>query len=131
MKSPEKSRVVADYNSLHAPRPPRDLRRSGARLWRDVVEALSLDSHELALLHEAARACDRCDELAAVLRSQGVIVAGKPNPLLREVREAQITFARLVAALRLPEDIREPGRRPQRRSGARGIYALRRGDDAS
>jgi hypothetical protein len=44
--------------------------------------------------------------------------------MLRESREQAITLARLVTAMRLPEDLSAPSRRSQRR-GARGVYHLR------
>ena len=43
-----------------------------------------------------------------------------------EARQLRISLARLVGALRLPagdEDDQPAGRRPQRRGGARGVYA--------
>lgn len=80
----------------------------------------------MRLLHEACRASDRCDALDRALRAQGVVVrGGTPNPMLRESREQAITLARLITAMRLPDDLREPeGRRSQRR-GTRGVHQLR------
>ena len=108
------------------PKPPADLRRSGRALWSALVDRLEFDAHEVRLLHEACRASDRCDALDRALRVQGIVMrAGTPNPLLRETREQAITLARLVTALRLPDDLREPeGRRAQRR-GTRGVHQLR------
>jgi hypothetical protein len=94
-------------------------------LWSALVDRLHLDAHELRLLHEACRASDRCDALDLALREQGAVLGdGRPNPMLRESREQAITLARLVTAMRLPEDLGEPERRSQRR-GARGVYHLR------
>jgi hypothetical protein len=108
------------------PKPPPDLKQSGRVMWSALVERLHFDAHELRLLHEACRASDRCDDLDRALREQGAVLpSGRPNPMLRESREQAITLARLVTAMRLPEDITDPaGRRSQRR-GARGIYHLR------
>lgn len=110
------------------PNPPRELRRSGRRLWREVVEAYDLDAHELALLLEMCRTADNLDELAAAVRAEGAVVDGRPHPALVEARQQRITYARLAAALRLPAgDESDPSalRRPQRRVGARGVYQLR------
>jgi len=109
-----------------APKPPTDLTRSGRTLWSALVERLDFDAHELRLLHEACRASDRCDDLNRALRTQGVVLrGGRPNPMLRESREQAITLARLVTAMRLPDDLSEPaGSRAQRR-GTRGVHRLR------
>ena len=106
-----------------APSAPADLKRSGRELWSELLRHLVLDAHELRLLHEAGRAADRCDELARELARQGFVLPnGRPNPLLRETREQEITLARLITALRLPADLSE-GPRPQRR-GLRGVYRV-------
>jgi len=44
---------------------------------------------------------------------------GKAHPALVESRQQRIVFARLLAALRLPDD--QHGERPQRRQ-VRGVY---------
>lgn len=108
------------------PEPPEDLEQSGRVFWSRIVERLDFEAHESRLLHETCRASDRCDALARALRAQGVVLPdGRPNPMLRESREQAITLARLVTALRLPDDLSEPaGSRAQRR-GTRGVHRLR------
>jgi hypothetical protein len=104
--------------------PPSDLkaRGRGRRLWRAVTLALQLDEHEGLLLHEASRVLDRLDALDTAIRKAGPLLPdGRPHPALAEARMQQQAFARLVASLRLPLDLSEPDRRPQRR-GARGSY---------
>lgn len=52
----------------------------------------------------------------------------KAHPAAVEARAQKIALARLLAALRLPagaEDDQASGRRPQRRSGPRGVYGIR------
>lgn len=94
-------------------------------MWIDLVAHLDLDRHETQVLHEACRVADRCDELDKALRKSGsVLPSGKSSPLLVEARLQQITLARLLAALRLPEDISNPKQRPQRHAGVRGTYRL-------
>jgi hypothetical protein len=39
---------------------------------------------------------------------------------MTELRHQRLVFGRLVAALRIPDE--QTGRRPQRRSGFRGVY---------
>jgi hypothetical protein len=52
----------------------------------------------------------------------------RTHPAVIEARQQRLTLARLLAALRLPagdeQDV-QPNRRPQRRSGARGVYAMK------
>jgi hypothetical protein len=107
---------------LTVERNPSGLRAAGRRLWRDVTETLALDEHEKALLLEAARTADALDELEKVIRRDGVLVSGRPHPALVEARQQRMTLARLVASLRLPEDLQLGRERPQRRGAARGTY---------
>jgi hypothetical protein len=110
------------------PRPPRGLKTAGRRLWRDVNEKYELEEHESALLTEMCRTADRLEALAAIVAAEGVVEegTGRAHPAAVEARQLGIAFARLSAALRLPagaEGDRQAGaRRPQRRSGARGVY---------
>ena len=105
-----------------AAKPPKGLRKGGLALWSAIANALSLDERDEALLVEASRVRDRLDALDRLIRRRGLALPdGRPNPLLAEARQQQITLARLVVAMRLPADLAEPERRPQRR-GVRGVY---------
>jgi hypothetical protein len=105
---------------------------NGGKLWRDVLGKYELEQHEMGLLREMVRTTDLLDKLAAIIRREGLMVSGahggtKPHPALTESRQQKIALARLTAALRLPAgDENDPaaGRRPQRRVGVRGIYAV-------
>ncbi len=97
---------------------PKGLNAGGRRLWRGVLadcERLDydLDAQQLATLEEACRLKDRCDALAPD-------AATGDTAALRGEREAALSMARLLAALRLPD--RQTGKRPQRRQ-LRGAYA--------
>jgi len=106
--------------------PPKGLRKKGKELWLAVVTALQLDQRDVALLREAARVTDRLDSLDAILRKEGPMAYGKVHPALVEARQQEICLARLLVAMRLPEDLSEPSHgRPQRR-GTRGFYATRK-----
>ena len=95
---------------------------NGKALWHAVTEHLDLDQHEIALLGEACRVRDRLDRLDAAIRKDGELLPDRrPHPALAESRQQAITLTRLIASLRLPEDL-ETGQRPQRRGAARGIY---------
>jgi len=115
-------------NQQEVRKPPTGLAKSGKRLWAAVSSALSLDERDEALLIEAARVADRLSALDAVLRRDGLLLPDKrPHPALAEARQQQLTLARLIVAMRLPEDLSEPlSRRPQRR-GVRGSYYPREG----
>jgi hypothetical protein len=85
---------------------------------------LELDAHEASLLLQACRTADRLDALEAVLAAEGLMRDGKPHTALVEARQQSLTLARLIATLRLPEDL-EAEHRPQRRGAARGVYDSR------
>lgn len=109
------------------PSAPKGSGPSGRALWRDVLAKYELEQHELALLREAVRTVDQLDELAGAVAADGAMVDGKVNPGLVEARQLRIALARLLGALRLPagdEEDQAAGRRPQRRVGARGVYAI-------
>jgi hypothetical protein len=107
--------------------PPRDLAKNGRgrRLWREVVAVLDLDGRDVALLHEAGRLLDRLDALDTAVRESGPLLPdGRVVPALVESRQGALALARVLAAMRLPEDLANPVVRPQRRGGVRGPYAF-------
>ncbi len=116
--------------ALKIPPPPWGAGKAGATLWAAVLAEYELEQHELLLLREAVRTVDVLDELAARVAAEGAVVdspqGAKAHPALTEARQQRLAFARILAALRLPagEESEEADRRPQRRSGVRGIYRL-------
>ena len=104
------------------PKPPGTLGPGGRRLWHSVVEEFELRQFELDLLERACIALDRLSALDEVLHRQGLDVDGRAHPALVESRMQAIVFARLITALRLPD---EEDRKPQRR-GSRGVYQVYR-----
>jgi len=116
---------------MRAPKTPSGLNAAGRRLWRDALADYEFDTHEELLLLQACRCADRLDRLAVEAENGPVTVENHkgdqvPHPALTESRQQSITFARLLAALRLPAG--EAGgelSRPQRRGGARGAYGVR------
>lgn len=96
---------------------PEGLAEGGAALWTALVGSESgceyvLDAGQLATLEQACRMKDRCDELAAL-----VAESGADSKAHDREQAASASLARLIAALRLPD---ESGKRPQRR-GIRGV----------
>jgi hypothetical protein len=116
------------------PRAPEGAGTAGKRLWRAVLGDYELQEHELALLRQAVRVADLCDQLQSVIEAEGPLlrVDGQPrtHPAVVELRQQRIVLARLVVALRVPlgdqeQDGASAGEptRLQRR-GTRGFYAI-------
>src|SRR5215204_5976092 len=116
--------------TLTIPKPPRGAQRAGKALWDAVVAVYELEEHELLLLREMVRTVDTLDALEARVAADGVLLDSsqgeRAHPALVEARQQRIALARLQAALRLPAGEEESGdqRRPQRRTGVRGVYGL-------
>lgn len=112
-----------------APRPPKGARSAGRALWRSVVDHFELEEHERSLLVQAVHVADTCEDLQAVVDEEGPVRAGRPHPVLAELRAQRIVLARLIVALRVPlgeegaEDKHGPARLQRRAS--RGVYNLR------
>lgn len=104
---------------------PKGLKASGRQLWKSILADFELDEHELGLLREACRTLDSLDALQAVIDRDGVLDESpqgrRAHPALVELRQQRITFARLVAQLRLPAD-EEAG--SARQSGQRPVYGI-------
>lgn len=119
---------VADFTPTRKPPVPRGTRVAGRRLWRSVVDVYELEEHELVLLREAVRLVDTLDSLQERADADGVVIEEdrrlKAHPAIVEARQHRIALARIMAALRLPAGDEEDTKRPQRRVGARGVYAM-------
>lgn len=115
-------------------KPPGGLGVDARELWSSVLEQFELEEHERALLVEACRTVDLLAKLEAAVHRDGPLLDSsqgvRAHPAATEARQQRIALARLLAALRLPsgeEGDQRAGarvRRPQRRSGVRGIYGL-------
>ena len=118
---------------MSKPKAPPGLAGAGRRLWDAVILEYELEEHETALLIEACRTLDLLGRLDRLVRREGPIVetpqGPRAHPAAVEARQQRIALARLLAALRLPagdeEDAKGSSRRPQRRVGPRGVYAVR------
>jgi hypothetical protein len=121
---------VSDRSEV--PRCPAGARAAGKRLWASVIALYDLDEHEVALLTEAVRTVDLLADLDGAVRRDGPLIDTpqglRAHPAAVEARGQKIVLARLLAALRLPsgaEGDQQASARPQRRSGARGVYGIR------
>jgi hypothetical protein len=114
---------------MSAPRPPVGLGTAGRRLWRAVVGEFDLHEHELAVLRQAARTADICDQLQAIVERDGPLsstAAGVPkvHPLLAEVRLQRTLLGRLLVSLRIPLGDEDQGEDRAQYRGTRGFYAV-------
>ncbi|MFF4960565.1 hypothetical protein ACFY2Z_26550 [Streptomyces sp. NPDC001222] len=96
---------------------------SGRIIWESVNADYELNEFEKRQLLEVARCADTLDALEADIRANGVMRDNKPNPAVVEARQMRIAFARLCAALALP-DPEDDGVPRYQRLGTRGPYAL-------
>lgn len=103
-----------------------DLGPRGARLWSSLLAQDANLDDELNPQRETAitacRAADRLESLEQLAAAADFVVEGRSGPITHpihvEVRQAAALLARLVAALRLPDEA--TGKRPQRRQ-LRGV----------
>lgn len=106
--------------------PPPGLQESGQALWHALLTDYDLGEHELTVLREACRTADSLDALQMLLEEQGLMSSTSQgpriHPALVELRQQRLTFARLLTALRIPD---EDASRPLGRPGVRGVYGLR------
>jgi len=107
------------------PKPPAGLAAGGRKLWRELVDGYEFDGAEPRLLAELCRQVDLVDALEAAVAEHGVMVptadgdSVKLNTAVTELRHGRLAVARLIAALRLPD---EDGAKEQRRQGFRGVH---------
>ena len=106
---------------------PEELGPRGRRLWASIearepgVIELTEPRRDIAV--EACRCSDQLDALAAILEAEGLTVTGvngdeRVHPALAETNRLRPLMARLIVALRLPDET--TGERAQRR-GMRGL----------
>lgn len=93
----------------NSPRPPSDLRTSGAEFWRKVHKSYLLDDRDTPVLHETCRVLDEIDALTAVVAAQGVMSVGSmgqpvEHPALAGLRAHRATLDKLLVRLALPDE---------------------------
>ncbi len=114
------------------PRPPKGTGPSGRKLWTAVLDAFELEAHELTLLVEAVRCLDTLDRLDALVVAEGDVIPdrfGQPrsHPASIEARQLRVVYAKMLAALRVPDGVagdESAGRRRQRSVGVRGPQSV-------
>jgi len=105
---------------------PFDLGTRGERLWASLLaQDTSLEDESSPMREVALSACrtaDRVEHLERLSRTVDAVIEGRTgpmiHPILAEVRQQSALLARLVSALRLPDEA--TGKKPQRRQ-LRGV----------
>ena len=103
-----------------------DLGTRGARLWTSLLaQDVSLDVANNPMREVALSACRTADRVQLLEERAALVdpvVEGKSGPTTHpvyvEVRQQETTLARLIAVLRLPDEV--SGKKPQRRQ-LRGV----------
>jgi phage terminase small subunit len=104
---------------MTAPKAPSRLSSRARAFWNVTVDKYELGEHELLVLEQVCRAMDDIRTLENGVRKalhtdgDGLMVRGSQNqrvvnPLIPELRQARQGLQRLIAALKLPEDIEVP-----------------------
>lgn len=106
--------------------PKSPFQAEGTRLMESLIaqdSTLSEDDNPMRLV--AARACataDRIAHLGALSLAVDAVIEGRTgvtiHPIFAELRQQESHLARLISALRLPDEV--TGKRPQRRQ-VRGV----------
>ncbi|WP_256842565.1 terminase [Ornithinimicrobium cryptoxanthini] len=113
---------------MSAPKPPAGLNKSGRALWHAVLGEYELDEHERAILTQACRLADLCDQLQGTLDAEGIMAessqGARVHPAAVELRQQGIALARLMTALRIPAGESTDHGRTQHRPGVRGVYGI-------
>jgi P27 family predicted phage terminase small subunit len=98
------------------PEPPKHLKVTGKRVWRQAVLDFEWAWHESELLRLFAETLDRCEQARATIAAEGAYFRDrfdqpKAHPALRVEAECRIAAARLARELDLNFD---PDSRPPR-----------------
>ncbi len=88
------------------PKPPGHLGAAGSAFYASATADFDLSIPEAAALQQAAETLDVLSALEEEIRSTGVVVKGRPSPLLVEARQQRAILVRLLGLLdlRLDED---------------------------
>lgn len=91
-------------------------------MWDGIVGQFELSSHELRILQDACYTADTIDRLREDLHGRALINGRDRCPaVLVEIRMQSLALARLLVALRIPDEV-APGEARVQRRGLRGVY---------
>jgi hypothetical protein len=81
---------------------------AGTKLWDSVLEKYALERYELVLLEQICSTADRLDELEKIVAREGLSSISPSGEraywALVESRQQQVIYAKLLGALRLPDE---------------------------
>ncbi|MFN3005130.1 hypothetical protein [Mycolicibacterium wolinskyi] len=108
---------MADTTAPKPPPPPADLAKdgrkdgAGRRLWKQIVTSrkYELRPDELVILENACRQGDRIEKLRGEAQHCSTTARGSAgqlalHPILKELRELEVSQANLLGKLKLPDD---------------------------
>jgi P27 family predicted phage terminase small subunit len=86
--------------------PPKTLKASGKRLWKDLLSGWDIQLEQFVLLQALCESQDRISELSETLRREGRVVADRfgqlrPHPATLILKGENGSFARLFKLLAL------------------------------
>jgi P27 family predicted phage terminase small subunit len=108
---------------------PKNLKKSGKKLWESIVRSFNLEEHDLVLLHALCECADRKDQAEKELSEYGSLTFKvqkkgvaegkeelKPHPAVAILRDCGVILSRLRRELGLsePPDESRPPRMPRR-----------------
>ena len=95
-----------------ASKAPAGLGPAGRRIWTTVAKTYDLRIDELRVLEDACREADLIDRIQAELSDPDheLVVKGSmgqpvSSPLVQEIRQHRSTLQRLLAGLKLPDEV--------------------------
>lgn len=102
--------------AVPAEKAPAHLAAKGRRFWSEVTQGFELRVDERRLLEDACREIDLIERLEDELRTGELLVEGSmgqsvASPLIQELRAHRAVLARLLGALKLPEEPNSAGER--------------------
>jgi hypothetical protein len=101
------------------PQVPKSLHGEGIGLWRSISSKFQLRPDEYARLEAAAKVADMLGLLESqwVERGSPMVTKGSMgqeviHPLIGEIRQQRMSFAALLAGLKLPDEVEDGGAVP-------------------
>lgn len=87
-------------------RPPRTLSAGAKRIWSMIEREWSLDNGARLCLATALKNFDLGEQAAEILRREGLILEGKPNPAIKILKDADLLLLRAWRSIGL--DVEPP-----------------------
>ncbi len=93
---------AAPFESRRGPNPPPGAGKAGTALWRAVLTEYELEQHEVALLTQAVRLTDLCDDFAERVAADGPLLGSsegdRAHSAAVDLRQQAIALAPLTGS---------------------------------